>query len=246
MTPREKAERIFRTIPATGCWVTIPSMVSAEIIGLAGLDFGLIDFEHGPASLETALQQMIALKAGGTPVVARVPDHDPAFIKRALDLGPRALMVPNVETVAEAEAVIRAFRYPPEGIRGNASRMVRAAAFGLDAEAYVADWNRSAFLVLQIETPTGLANAGDIAALDGCDALFFGPSDFASVSGADAAGVREALLAMKAAAAAAGCLSGAVPFEGMDAQALRRAGIEIVPAASDISLLRNGAAALMA
>lgn len=241
-SPRQKIETLFGRLPARGCWLGIPSVVSAEIVGQAGFDFGILDFEHGPASYETAIGQMAALNASGAAVMARVPELQGPWIKRTLDAGAQALMVPMVETAEDAAAAVRLFRFGPEGCRGNATRMVRAARYGAD-ETYLKRWNADGVLLVQLESPHAVDQAEAIAAVDGVDVLFFGPSDYAAAAAfpSDAV-VTKALDRVIAAARAHGKLVGTVLFGGHSADDLEARGVEILGASSDVGLLRKGAA----
>ena len=114
-----------------GTWNAIPHTYAADICAGAGFDWVCIDMEHAPLELTDVLHHLQVIN--GYPEVAAVvrpPDHDLARIKRLLDMGVQSLIVPMVDTVGEAEALVRAMRYPPKGVRGMASSMVRAARFG--------------------------------------------------------------------------------------------------------------------
>lgn len=248
-TPLDKARSLFGRVPARGCWLGIPGVVPAEIIGQAGFEFAIVDLEHGPSSLETALAQLVALKAGGTASILRVPESAPGgalWIKRALDIGAQAILAPSVESVEDAEACVRAFRYGPQGRRGNATRIVRAAGYGADAD-YLRRWNDEGLLLCQIESPGALERAGEIAAVEGVDGLFFGPADYGAAAGfPEDAALEAAFARMRSAAREAGKLSASVPFASLTAAALVADGVEVVAAASDVSILRKGAAAVLA
>ena len=116
---------------ACGSWLTLCSPLGAEIMGLAGFDWLLIDMEHGSGDYQTLLGQLQAIScAGETTTVVRVQWNDPNIVKRVLDLGAEGVMVPGVRTVDEARQAVASLRYPPEGIRGIAN--VRASRVGLD------------------------------------------------------------------------------------------------------------------
>lgn len=241
-----KMTRLFNRRPALGCWVDMAALAPAEILAGVGLDFLLIDLEHGPASLETAHAQILAAERWGAAAVARVPKGARPWIGGALDLGARGIMAPMVETPAEAAEAVRALRYGPEGRRGAATRIVRAARYGAD-DAYEASWNAEAFLIAQIESPAALEQAEAIAATEGVDALFFGPADYAAAAGYPGPEtVRAAWERCQAAARAAGRAAGTTPFADLSARDLVAGGADIVTVASDISLLRKGAAAALA
>jgi 2-keto-3-deoxy-L-rhamnonate aldolase RhmA len=159
-----------------GTFLNLGSPISVEIAGLAGFDWLLIDHEHGPGGEDTMLAQLQA--ASGTPAVpiVRIAANEMPRFKRALDMGAHGVMVPWVSTAAEAKAAVQAMRYPPLGLRGVA-KFNRGAAFGGDFEDYYANAHKSLLTVVQIETPEAVKNIDEIAAVDGADVLFVGPTD---------------------------------------------------------------------
>lgn len=169
--------------PIVGSWVSIGHPSVAEVTAKLGFDLIVIDLEHTPTTLET-LQGMIhaieAADTGAQPVI-RLPWNDQVIIKRVLDLGPAGIIVPMVETKAEAESALRATQYPPDGGRGIAGS--RATGYGLNFEEYVSNANDSVITIVQIETERGMANTAEIAAVDGIDGLFVGPADLSGSMG---------------------------------------------------------------
>lgn len=166
-----------------GTWISIGHPSVAEVSASLGFDFLLIDTEHTTMSLETVENIVRAVDAAnsGTDTVVRVPWNDPVRIKRVLDIGVDGVMVPMVETANEARDLVGATRYPPDGIRGIAAG--RAADYGLHFEEYVRNADGSILTIVQIETETGLENVGEIAAVEGIDALFVGPADLSGSLG---------------------------------------------------------------
>ena len=164
-----------------GFWLSIGDPASAEICAAAGFDWLLIDAEHTPHDAHSILAQLRAV--GGYPAtqaVVRVPAADPVTIKQVLDLGAQSLLVPMVETAAQAQAVVRACRYPPAGERGIGG--ARAARWGAIPD-YLDRADDQIAVVVQVETSTGLENLEAIAAVDGVDAVFLGPADLAASLG---------------------------------------------------------------
>lgn len=162
--------------PLCGSWIVMDSPLAAEIAGAAGFDWLLLDLEHGMMGFDRALTQMIALGHSSAVPMVRVPSLDEVQIKRVLDLGPGGIMAPQVRTAEEASGVVRAMRYPPEGLRG-ASPYTRAAAFGPGFPEYFAKANDALTCWIQVETREAVENASAIAAVDGVDVLFVGPFD---------------------------------------------------------------------
>ncbi len=246
--PRAKAERLFGRLPAAGCWLDLPSPEAAEIAAGAGADFGLVDCEHGALSIETAGRMLAALKAGGAAALARPPEISDAWVKRLLDAGADGLILPMVESAAQAREAVAMALYPPAGRRGMAAGVVRAGGWGARAGDYAAGWNARAFVAVQIESPAALEAAPEIAAVEGVDLLFFGPNDYgwsAGLGGAADPAVFAAFRRLAEAARAAGVLSGSVAFPAGPAAALRAAGCDLIASASDVEALRTGIAAAL-
>ena len=164
-----------------GAWTTTDSPDNAEVMALAGIDFLLMDHEHGQATLPAAIAQLRAIKGTGCAGLMRVPSNDAVYIKRVLDAGIQGIMVPQVGTAEEARAAVAACRYPPGGIRGAAGG-TRATSYGADMEYY----GRAAdelLVIVQIETPEAVENTAAIAAVDGVDVVFVGPRDLSAQIG---------------------------------------------------------------
>lgn len=166
-----------------GTWISIGHPAVGEINAALGFDFVLIDSEHTTMSLETIEELVRAVEATSdtTAPVVRVPDNDPVRIKRVLDMGVSNIMVPMMNSVEEAESLVEAVKYPPDGIRGIAAS--RATRYGLDFDDYVDNADDGILTIVQIETKAGLRNAEEIAAVDGIDALFVGPADLSGSLG---------------------------------------------------------------
>ncbi len=168
-----------------GLWLGLADAYSAEICAGAGFDWLLIDGEHSPNGLRSILQQAQAIAAyPGANAIARVPlghgEAGTALIKQFLDLGLQTLLVPMVDTAAQAEAIVRAMRYPPGGIRGMGG--ARASRWGR-YPAYAREANDQVCLLLQAETREALDNVDAIAGTEGVDGVFIGPADLSASLG---------------------------------------------------------------
>jgi 2-keto-3-deoxy-L-rhamnonate aldolase RhmA len=159
-----------------GTWLNLGSNVTAEIAGQAGFDWLLVDLEHGSGSEANLLSQLQAIDTTTAVGVVRIAWNDPPRFKRTLDMGPGGIMVPYVNSAAEAKQAVAAMRYPPQGVRGVA-RFNRAAGFGQKFDSYFAEANSKLLTIVQIETGEAVAHAEEIAAVDGVDVLFIGPLD---------------------------------------------------------------------
>jgi 4-hydroxy-2-oxoheptanedioate aldolase len=165
-----------------GTWVNLGSPITAEMAGLAGFDWVLLDHEHGPGSDVTIMQQLQAVASTPAAGLVRIAANELPRFKRVLDAGAHGVMVPYVSTAAEAKAAVSGMRYPPTGARGVA-KLTRATAFGADFDEYFAHAHEWLVTIPQIETPEAVANAAEIAAVDGVDVLFVGPMDLTTSLG---------------------------------------------------------------
>ncbi|NQW10381.1 MAG: aldolase [Alphaproteobacteria bacterium] len=227
--------------PALGVWLQLGEPSIAEIASLAGYDFLILDNEHGPASIETTIQCMRAAQAGRATVMIRAAGQDPDYLKRILDAGAEALMIPMVETAEQAKAVVAACKYPPEGRRGYSAPTVRASGYGTDP-AYAAKANDTLFICIQIESAKAIANAGKIAAVPGVDMVFIGVADLAGDLGLlgqlghakVSAQIAKAEMAVKK----AGKPLGTIPRPGHTLNDLAAEGYRLVAGTADAAALR--------
>jgi 4-hydroxy-2-oxoheptanedioate aldolase len=238
--------RLAKGLPCYGTWLHTASPSVAELVGYCGLDFVIIDLEHGPGGVETATAMMQAMAATGTTPMIRIPSADPAYLKRIVDAGAQAVLIPMVNSAEEANRIVDACLYPPRGQRGNAAIIVRGSRFGL-IEDYVAHAHEEMLIVPQIETVEAVANAGAIAAVPGIDMVFIGPVDLSGSAGLPGrTGEPEVVrLIDKAFTAirAAGKPVGTVPREGRDWRQLFADGYALVANGSDLIHIRQGALA---
>jgi 4-hydroxy-2-oxoheptanedioate aldolase len=213
---------------ALGCWLNMCSPIAAEIVAQAGYDFVMIDREHGPSDLMNAIHLMHAVQAHATAPYMRVPSGDPVVIKLALE----------------------ACRYPPHGIRGVATPIVRAAGYGARAEEYARSASESLLVICQIESGAAVDAAADIAAVDGVDLVFVGPYDLSANLGylgePDHPDVARAIAKVERAAKDGGKLLGGIPTPRRSAAELFKAGHNLVLAGADLAFIRDGARAQVA
>ncbi|HZF15287.1 MAG TPA: aldolase/citrate lyase family protein [Steroidobacteraceae bacterium] len=165
-----------------GLWLNMASGYAAEISAGAGFDWLVIDAEHAPNTVQTVLAQVQALAAYPVHPIVRIAEGSAVTIKQMMDIGVQTILVPMVEGAGQARELARAMRYPPRGIRGVASSVVRASRWNR-IPGYLSKADAEACLIVQIETQAGLTAIEEIAAIDGVDALFIGPSDLAASMG---------------------------------------------------------------
>lgn len=165
-----------------GLWMGLPSTSVAEIGAGAGFDWVLIDGEHAPFGLIDIQNSLQAIAPYDTSALVRPVEGSVALIKQLLDIGAQTLLVPMVDTAEQAVTLAQAVRYPPHGIRGLGTSMARAARWN-GIEGYLHNANQEVCLIVQAETTTALENIDAIAAVEGVDGVFIGPSDLSASMG---------------------------------------------------------------
>ena len=164
-----------------GLWSTLCSNLAAEVIAHAGFDWILLDTEHSPNELPDLVAQLQAMSLGTAAPVVRVAWNDAVLIKRILDIGAQTILLPYVQSAEDAERAVAAVRYPPRGIRG-VSASSRASQFGRIKD-YLRKADDEVGLLVQIETRSALEHLEAIAAVDGVNGVFIGPSDLTASLG---------------------------------------------------------------
>lgn len=164
-----------------GLFVGMPSPAMVEMIGYAGFDYVIVDMEHGPHSLETLEHMVRAAEASGVAALARLPSSQPTDILRVLETGVAGILVPGIETAAQAREAVGCAYYAPAGRRG-ISTVTRAARHTL-APDHLRDAARTTTIMLMVEGLGAIRDLEDILALDGLDGIFIGPNDLAAAMG---------------------------------------------------------------
>jgi 4-hydroxy-2-oxoheptanedioate aldolase len=165
---RKIAERGF----AVGAWLFHREPIVAEMASRAGFDFVCVDLQHGFADFDRLAAMVQGVAAGAATPVVRVPDNQAWMIGRALDAGAMGVIVPLVNTPADARRAADACRYPPAG-----SRSIGPIAASVRSPSYVADAARDVLCIVMIETVEAVEHADDIVATPGVDMVYVGPSD---------------------------------------------------------------------
>ncbi|RID92802.1 2-keto-3-deoxy-L-rhamnonate aldolase [Gemmobacter lutimaris] len=229
-----------------GLWVSMGDASVAELAAHCGFDWLVIDGEHGPNGLRDILAQLRAVGDRSHPVV-RVRDDTRAEIKQMLDIGAQTILVPMIESTAQAREAVRSMLYPPQGVRGVGAALARASGYGAISD-YLATANEQVCLLLQVESRAGLAALDGILALEGVDGVFIGPADLAADMGHRGnpgaaevqAAVTDALTRIRVAGKAAGILTS----DGALARSYAAMGVEFLAVGSDVGTLRAGLTAL--
>jgi len=227
-----------------GCWLNLGSPLTAEIVGLAGFDWVLIDLEHGAGSESNVLHQLQALEHTASASIIRVESFERQRIHRMLDLGAEGIMCPRINNVEEARKFASGLLYPPEGTRGVA-KMVRATGFSKEFDSYWKTLKENIVGIVQVETPEILNNMDEIAALDNVDILFIGPADLSMALGIygqfDHPLFKEAVKATVESAEKAGKAAGILLFNPDDYSKYRNIGIRFIACGADATFVVNGA-----
>ncbi|KRA47213.1 4-hydroxy-2-oxoheptanedioate aldolase [Devosia sp. Root635] len=235
--------------PQIGLWAALANPYTAEILGGAGYDWLLLDAEHAPNDVPGLMAQLQALSASASSVIIRPPIGEAWIIKQLLDIGAQTLLVPMVESGAQAAELVRAMRYPPEGIRGVGAALARASGFNRTPD-YLTTANQQTCLLVQVESRHGLDGLDDILAVDGVDGVFVGPADLAADLGylgrpgapEVVAVVEDTIRRIVAAGKPAGILTSDQGF----ARRCLDLGASFVAIGNDVTMLANAASKLLA
>lgn len=164
-----------------GTWTSLAHPSIAEVFAATQADFIGIDLEHGTTSQEQAQRIIAAAQAGGVSCIPRIASHNGEQIKRLLDSGADGIMVPNVSTLAEVNRIVEWCKYPPVGKRSYG--VARAHTYGMQFDAYVAEWNERSVIIIQLESMEGVTAAEELLAHPRIDGAMIGPYDIAGSLG---------------------------------------------------------------
>lgn len=171
---------------ALGTFFELGGNIAAQCLGIAGLDFFVIDTEHGPSDVESALVAVTAAEKRGVTPFVRIKDPTRASVLKMLDIGAMGLIVPCIETVQEVEQLVEYAKYSPLGRRGFAPTLSNGycfESFAQNMEGYFSFANQETLLLPQCETLGCLENIESIAAMEGVDGIFIGPYDLSIALG---------------------------------------------------------------
>lgn len=241
----EFCERLRRRDTLLGTIVSVDSMAVMEVVCGCGFDWIFIEAEHAPIGVE-ALARLVTA-ARDTPCLVRIPNHDATWVKRALDLGATGIIVPQVNTIAEARAIAAAARFTPAGERGIG--VCRANDYGYSTPGYVANANAATAVVVQAEHSDAVENASAIANVDGIDGVLIGPYDLSASLGVpgeiDHPDVSAAIATVREAFAARGKPVGCYCPDADNAAARIEQGFSLIACSVDVVLLRQAGTTLV-
>ncbi len=232
-----------------GCWAGFADPYATEVLATAGFDWLVIDGEHAPNDLRTIMAQLQALKGEHSHPVVRLPMGEAWLIKQVLDAGAQTLLIPLVESAEQAHDLVRAMRYPPDGIRGSGAALARASVFSSIPD-YTTTANDQMCLLVQVETRAGVEALDNILKVDGVDGVFIGPSDLGADMGHPGdsrapevqAAIKDALGRIAASDKAAGCLA----VDDATARTYRDWGAQFLAVGIDVVMLAQTARETMA
>lgn len=222
-----------------GATIISGSPVVAELLSRVGFDWLWLEMEHTTVSEDGVLAMLQATNGSNASTVVRVPWNDKTMIKRAVDAGPDAILVPQINTREEAEYAVRAMKYPPVGERG--AGLARAQAYGLAMGEYYGSANSEVLTLLMIEHVDGVMNIAEILAVPGVDSVMIGALDLSGSMGllgqTDHPSVEEAIQKVLAASKAAGIPCGIVALDGEQANKRIKQGFTNIVVAIDVLML---------
>lgn len=232
-------QKLNQNEPIYGLWVTLESASITEMAVALGLDWVVIDAEHGHLDWKDINSHIRAALRSDTVVLVRIAERSTILSKRALDIGADGIMIPWMEKVEEVEEAVRDCRYPPEGRRGIGGE--RATAWGQCLSEHAAEANENVLIVPMIESIAAIPNVATMCKVDGIDLFFFGPADFSSTAGFrgqwEGPGVAEQILSLKDTINAAGKHCGVVSTSNQNLTDRLDQGFRMLALGTDSGLL---------
>jgi len=247
---RPLPERLSTQRALIGFLQTHPNPLMAEIAGMCGYDFLLMDGEHGVFSEMDYLYSLQALAGWDILAMVRLREHDVKEVGRYLDMGFDVIVAPNVTSEEQARALVRAMTYPPSGTRGFGASLHRATRYGIDIAAHLEAPRGTASLLVIIESAPGLTNVEDIVAVEGVDGVIIGPFDLSAELGGvgefSSPAYAQAVARIELATAARAKLVGTAPHPGNPLEVLLTRGHRLFIVGADMSMVREAMSATLA
>ena len=232
-------QKLKKNEPIYGLWVTLESASITEMAVALGLDWVVIDAEHGHLDWKDINSHISAALRSETVVLVRIAERSTILSKRALDIGADGIIIPWMEKVEEVEEAVRDCRYPPEGRRGIGGE--RSTAWGQCLNEHANEANENVLIVPLIESIDAIPNVANMCKIDGIDLFFFGPADFSSSAGFrgqwEGPGIAEQILQLKNTIKAAGKHCGVVSTSIQNLSERRDQGFQMLALGADTGLL---------
>lgn len=234
--------------PICGLWITMESLSISAICAAMGLDWIVIDTEHGHLDWKEVLSHVRSAVRSDTVALVRVTSLDKGLIKRALDIGADGIIIPTTETVEELEQAVRFAHYPPAGVRGMGGEM--ATCWGQRCGEHVNEANDHVLVIPLIETVTAGKNIEQLCKVDGVEIMFLGPADYSASAGHagkwdEAPGITEQLLAIKDTIRKNGKHCGVVTMSYEDFKERQEQGFRMLAIGMDTGLIIRGLAQVL-
>ncbi|HEX3264466.1 MAG TPA: aldolase/citrate lyase family protein [Candidatus Limnocylindrales bacterium] len=249
MNGHDLRRRVLGGETTFGVWASLGSPGSAELLARSGMDWIVVDMEHGNTTEAELLAHLYAIDAGGSAALVRPQSGERLRIGRALDMGAAGVVVPRLDTIEQVREAVTFLRYPPAGQRGVAL-LTRGARLGTVNHGGVAGLNDDIVGIVQIESPSAVEAADDIAATDGVDVLFVGPADLSHSLGVPGQFTDDryqaALRRVVAACSANGKAAGILLYDHASFRPHLDLGFTFVGVGADISFVNEGAKAALA
>lgn len=241
--PRNPLKRkLMHGQPAFGLWVTLEAPSIAEIAAYLGLDWIVIDAEHGHLDWKEIVEHLRAVRGTRTAALVRIEQIDAGRIKRVLDLGADGILVPQVRCAEEIRRAVEFAKYPPWGTRGLGAE--RATRWGVELADYARRANDETLVIPMLEHVECAESLDEIVAIEGIDAFYFGPADFSAscgqLGGWDPPGVAERLAQAKDRLREANIPCGILGRDLADAQRRLAEGFQMIGLGSDTGMLIRG------
>jgi 2-keto-3-deoxy-L-rhamnonate aldolase RhmA len=228
--------------PVYGVWITLESPGISEMAVALGLDWLVIDAEHGHLDWKEILEHIRAAVRSDTVVLVRISELNIGLVKRALDIGAEGVVIPWIENAAQLKQALSCALYPPEGVRGIGGE--RATGWGQCFLEHTQHANEHVLVVPMVETVMAGRNIRDLCAVDGIDLFFIGPADYSSTAGYrgqwEGPGVAAELLAIKDAVRNCGKHCGILATSPENAVERREQGFRAIGLGSDTGLFLRG------
>lgn len=178
---RKLRSKLAADQPVYGLWITLDAPSVTEIAVVMGLDWIVIDAEHGHQDWGDIVHHLRSAVRSDTVTLVRIAEDNIALVKRALDIGADGVVVPWIETEEQLRRVVSYAHYPPAGLRGMGGE--RATGWGAGMQAHVDEADANVLVIPMIESVEGAQNASELATVDGVDIYFFGPADLSATAG---------------------------------------------------------------
>lgn len=225
--------------PAYGLWVTLESPSLTEMAVALGLDWVVVDAEHGSLDWKEIAEHIRAAVRSDTVVLVRIGERNTVLAKRALDIGADGIVIPWMETADQLREAIRDCRYPPQGRRGIGGE--RATVWGQCLLEHATEANENVLVIPIIESVKAVAAVPDMCRVDGVEVFYFGPADFSASAGHrgqwEGPGVAGQILQLKEIIRAAGKHCGLLATSPENLVERRAQGFRMVGLGSDAGLL---------